>query len=213
MTALAARLGRVAVISGRPLSFLGPLVPAEVDLAGLYGLERRIGGVVTGDPDAEAWRAVVDATAADARTRFAGIDGLIVEPKGLSLTVHTRQAPTHAAAVESWAADAATRTGLVRRAAKASVELHPPVATDKGTVVAEWAADGSVAIFVGDDLGDLAAFDALEQLRAAEPARVTAAVAVGGSEAPAALLERADLAVDSPAGVLELLQRLLTAAS
>ena len=45
-----------------------------------------------------------------------------------------------------------------------SVELHPPVAVDKGTVLAELASGLAAACFIGDDAGDLPAFDALDEL-------------------------------------------------
>ena len=62
------------------------------------------------------------------------------------------------------------------------------------------------ACFVGDDAGDLAAFDALDDLAATGVAVVR--VAVTSAEAPAELLRRADLAVDGPAAVVELLRSL-----
>ena len=47
-----------------------------------------------------------------------------------------------------------------------SVELHPPVDIDKGTVVADLAADADSALYAGDDVGDLPAFAALDALAA-----------------------------------------------
>jgi trehalose 6-phosphate phosphatase len=79
---------------------------------------------------------------------------------------------------------------------------------DKGTAVEELAAGASAALFIGDDRGDLAAFDALTRLvdegRLAQAVRV----AVRSAEAPAELLERADLVVDGPVGALRLLDEL-----
>ena len=46
-----------------------------------------------------------------------------------------------------------------------SVELHPPIDEDKGTALARLAADhDGPVMFVGDDVGDLPAFDALDAL-------------------------------------------------
>ncbi len=45
-----------------------------------------------------------------------------------------------------------------------SWELRPPVPTDKGTVVTELAAGLAAVCFVGDDTGDLPAFEALRRL-------------------------------------------------
>ena len=55
----------------------------------------------------------------------------------------------------------------------------------------------------GDDLGDLPAFAVAEQVGGG------LRVAVGSAEAPAQLLDAADLIVDGPEGVRELLEHLL----
>lgn len=125
LDALALRFRRVAVVSGRPRSFLVERIGADVDLSGLYGLETRIAGEEAEHPDAARWRDVVAATVDD------GVAALppevLVESKGLSLTVHYREAPDAEAAVHSWAQGAAGETGLELRPAKRSVELHPPI--------------------------------------------------------------------------------------
>jgi trehalose 6-phosphate phosphatase len=88
-----------------------------------------------------------------------------------------------------------------------SWELRAPVRRDKGTVVTELAEGLSAACFMGDDVGDLPAFDALDRLDAAGVAVLK--VGVRSEEAPVELLERADVVVDGPAGVVDLLRRLL----
>ena len=57
------------------------------------------------------------------------------------------------------------RPGLVVHPARKSYELRPPVAVDKGTVVADLVDGMDAACFIGDDLGDLPAFDALDAAR------------------------------------------------
>jgi trehalose 6-phosphate phosphatase len=94
----------------------------------------------------------------------------------------------------------------VERSAKASVELHPPVPTDKGTVVEAAAGRFAAAAFFGDDIGDLPAFDGLDRLASAGLATVR--VAVRTEEAPAELLRRADLVVDGPEGALAVFEEL-----
>ena len=59
-------------------------------------------------------------------------------------------------------------------------------------------------VFIGDDLGDLAAFDAVDELRADG---VPGLLVCSGSTEETALAERADLVVDGPAGVVALLER------
>jgi trehalose 6-phosphate phosphatase len=61
-------------------------------------------------------------------------------------------------------------------------------------------------MFIGDDVGDLPAFDELDRLQSA--GRETLKVAVGGAEAPDQLLHRADVVVAGPGQVVDLLARL-----
>ena len=203
LAALADRYAVVAVLSGRPVSFLQEHLPATLELRGLYGLEAVSRGVRSEHPEAASWRAAVELVTAEALERF---PASLVESKGLSLTLHYRTHPSYAEQVLTFAGDAASRTGLALRAARQSVELHPPLAVDKGTVLTELASGLAAACFIGDDAGDLAAFDALDEL--AEAGTATARVAVRSAEAPAGLLERADLVVDGPAGAVALLRSL-----
>lgn len=206
---LAGRLGRVAVVSGRPVDYLASHLAAAGGtlLFGLYGLERGRAGTGGVDvvPEAEAWRAIIDDVAADADRGHPG--GVGVERKGLTVTLHYRAAPAEAGWVEAFAADQASRRGVVAHAGKMSVEIRPPVAVDKGTIVRELSDGLAVVMFVGDDLGDLPAFAELARLRAA--GMVTLGVASGGAETPDDVLDAADVAVDGPAGVVALLRELV----
>jgi trehalose 6-phosphate phosphatase len=203
LRALHDRYGRVAVISGRPAAFLVDRLGVGVPISGLYGLEEVDGlGQVTVAPEARGWSEVVADAAGRARDEL----GPVVEPKGASLTLHFRTAPERAGEVRDWAAAEATRTGLHVRPAKASVELHPPVATDKGTVVDALVAGLDAACFLGDDVGDLPAFDALDRFAAGGGHAVR--IAVRTDESPDAVLARADLVVDGPDGAMEVLERL-----
>jgi len=205
LTALATHYAVVAVVSGRPISYLQAQVPGDLVLSGLYGLETRRDGRHERHPEAAAWQAVVDAVAVEAAE--ADLPELEVEHKGLSLTLHFRTHQEHAAAALAWADDAAARSGLRVRRAKMSVELHPPVEVDKGTVVEGLVAGLSAACYIGDDVGDAPAFDALDRLAARGVAAVR--IAVTTSESVPELLDRADLLVDGPAGVLDVLRSLL----
>jgi trehalose 6-phosphate phosphatase len=207
LEALARRYGRVGVVSGRPAAFLQAHLGGHgLFLSGMYGLEvaPEDGGEIRVDPEAEPWRAVVERAAAAAGDLPAGVE---LERKGLSLTVHYRADPSQAAAAEAWVAAQAEAHGLAVHSARMSCELRPPVERDKGLVVAEAAAGRRQVCFLGDDRGDLSAFDALDRLAAGG---VTALrVAVSSAEAPDELLDRADLVVDGPQGALGVLRALL----
>ncbi|MDW3220689.1 MAG: trehalose-phosphatase [Acidimicrobiales bacterium] len=205
---LSDRLGRVAVISGRPVAYLAPMVPTEIDVVGLYGLEWRRAGVPGTLPEAEPYRAAVQELV-DAASASFGAE--VVEPKGLSLTIHYRSDPAVAPRMRDWVVEQGERTGMEHRPAKQSFELHPPVERDKGTALVELAAGLDPVAYVGDDLGDLPAFDGLDELAAKDV--TTLRVAVDSAEAPPILRRRADLVVDGPAGAEAFLRRLLAVAA
>ncbi|HEX2700265.1 MAG TPA: trehalose-phosphatase [Acidimicrobiales bacterium] len=214
---LAAVYRRVAVISGRPAGFLA----AHLELAahshggaagdglvavGLYGLERAEGDRVDTDPRVEEWLPVIEEVAALADAEAP--EGVFVERKRLSLALHYRTAPSHTDWATSWSAAQADRTGLLRHPARMSEELRPPLPVDKGTVVAGLAEDLGAVCFLGDDVGDVPAFDSLDELARTRP-MAAVKVAVRSEESPEALLDAADLVVDGPEGVVDLLRCLL----
>lgn len=202
---LSERYGLVGVVSGRPVSYLVDRLAAAGDrvwLSGLYGLEGTDAGRPVEVPGVGWWRPVVAEVVQRSRERF----GDLVEDKGLSLTLHMRTAPELDDEIRAWAAAESVRSGLVERRAKASVELHPPVPTDKGTVVEAAAGGMAAAAYFGDDMGDLPAFDGLDRLAAAGVDTVR--VAVRTEEAPPELLRRADLVVDGPEGCLAVFEEL-----
>lgn len=205
---LAGRYGRVGVISGRPASFLAEHLGGRgVFLAGLYGLEfvEEEGGGIQAIEEAAPWREVVEEVAAAGESTLPA--GISVERKGLSLTVHHRRDPSRAEESRAWVEAQAEETGLVVHPARMSFELRPPLKRDKGTVLGEAAAGLRQVCFLGDDRGDLTAFDTLDRM-AAEGATVLR-VGVDSEEAPAELLERADIVVDGPEGSLRILRGLL----
>ncbi|MGH9156079.1 MAG: trehalose-phosphatase [Acidimicrobiales bacterium] len=207
---LADHYGAVAVVSGRPVAFLArylDLAPGRrLQVSGVYGLESWDGAAAAGPDRFSDWRPVV-ASVAD-RAEAEAPPGVLVERKGLTVTVHYRTAPEAEPWVRRFAADQAARTGLAAHPARRSEELRPPVPVDKGTVVSDLASGLAAVCFVGDDLGDLPAFAALDAL-AATSGLAAVKVAVASAEAPPALLELADLVVDGPAGALAVLTALL----
>ncbi len=199
------RFARVGVVSGRPLAFLDEHLGGQgLSLAGLYGLERRRGEQLIPDDEAEEWRPVVEDVAARAPETVP--PDVRFEPKGLSVVVHFRTAPAAGEAARRWAEGEAARTGLALHPGRMSFELRPPVPTSKGTSLAAMLDGITAACFLGDDAGDVPAFEALDDLEAGGGRAVR--VAVRSQEAPPGLMERADLVVEGPEGVVDLLERL-----
>ena len=207
LAALAARVGRVAVVTGRPALVvveLGGLdvVPGLV-VMGQYGVERWSGGAVeAADPAPGLEDARAELPAMVARV------GAVLEDKGHSLVIHTRTAPR--GALERLAGPVTAlgeRTGLEVHPGRMVLELRPPSFDKHGALMAVASPPPSAVLFAGDDLGDGRAFDGVDELRASGVPGLT--VFSDSDEGPDELRERADLVVDGPAGVVALLRALL----
>jgi trehalose 6-phosphate phosphatase len=203
---LSRRFATVAVISGRPASFLVDQLGgiAGLHLVGSYGAEwAGADGDITTDPTVDQWRTAV--AEAGARLAAAAPAGVLVENKALSLTLHWRRAPE----AEPWVVNAAVveseRSGLEVHDGRQTLELRPPVPIDKGSVVEQLARGARHACFLGDDVGDLPAFAALDRL-AAGTATTVVKVAAADQECPPQVAASADVIVDGPPGALRLLQ-------
>lgn len=207
---LTGRVGRLAVVSGRPISHLAEYLDLPgVDLVGLYGLERIEGGRIIVDPRAMPY---VESVSEAARRVETAMPGLLVERKGgCSITLHWRRTPALGAAAASLGHRLALELGLEALPARMALELRPPVPLDKGTPVAHLAEGCAHALFAGDDSADADAFGVLGRMLA-EGRLVTAVrVAVGSTEAPLELLELADAVVSGPVGLAALLADLADA--
>lgn len=204
---LVERFALVAVVSGRPAGFLVEVLghPAGIHVAGLYGMEVAGPGAEARPTDeAAAWRPVVaEATILAAEGAPPGVE---IEAKGLTVTLHWRARPDAEPWARRFAEDEAARSGLRAQPGRMALELRPPVAADKGTVVRDLAPGHDAAACFGDDLGDLPAFDALGELAAGGMA--VARVAVVDPESPPEVAAAADVTVEGPAQAVALLHRL-----
>jgi trehalose 6-phosphate phosphatase len=188
---LVGRYALVAAVTGRPGALGQKIVGVDgMVVVGGHGLELA--------EDADEWRARLQ--------EFRCTVDWPVEDKGLGLSYHyrTHDDPEHARAELELVAQRAREAGLRPRFGRMVLEVLPPLDADKGTAVrALLQAPGLTrALFAGDDTTDLDAFRALDELE------VGVKVAVGSDESPPDLLERADLVVGGPAGLLELLRTL-----
>jgi trehalose 6-phosphate phosphatase len=207
---LADRYAAVALVSGRPASYLASHAAAPgVRYLGLYGLEELVEGRVQVDPRLQAARPAVAAAARDlAADPAVAESGAHLEDKRYAVAVHTRRVADPgrwAGPIGAAAARVAARHGLEVVPGRLVWELRPPVHSDKGDAVRRVVDEsGARALLVaGDDLGDLPAFAVAAELGGG------LRVAVRSAEAPAELLDAADLVVDGPEGVRDLLERLL----
>ncbi|MEV2247533.1 trehalose-phosphatase [Streptomyces sp. NPDC049970] len=216
LSALAPQVAAVAVITGRPADtavryggFAGVSGLDHLVVLGHYGAERwdAVTGAVHApapDPGVEAARAELPVVLEEAG---AG-EGAWIEEKGRAVAVHTRRAADPQGAFEALRAplgSLAARHGLIVEPGRLVLELRP-AGMDKGVALEEFVREtgAETVLYAGDDLGDLAAYAAVEKLRA----RGTGGLLVcSGSEVPE-LAERADLLLPGPAAVAALLRSL-----
>jgi trehalose 6-phosphate phosphatase len=188
---LASRYALVACVSGRTGDVARAIVGVpELTYVGEHGLEL--------DPDAERWRGRIRGFAATAPWP--------AEQKPLSAAFHYRTASDRKAArrmLEGVEADA-QEAGFRTRWGRLVLEVLPPIETSKRTAVTHLLAQSELrrALYAGDDSTDLDAFAALGELE------VGVRVAIVSPESPAQLREEADVVLDSPAALLELLHEL-----
>lgn len=215
LTRLAGLAGTLAVITGRPAA-------EAIDLGGLAGVP---GLIVLGHYGWERWQdgALMSPPSppgvAEARELLPGVlaaagapAGIRTEDKGHALAVHTRQAadPRQALALlREPVTTLAARTGLTIEPGRLVLELRP-AGTDKGSALTGLVSErkSSAVMFAGDDLGDLSAFGAVRALRASGIPGITVC---SGSAEVTELAAAADLVVDGPAGMMDLLTALAEA--
>jgi trehalose 6-phosphate phosphatase len=138
--------------------------------------------------------------------------GIRLEDKEAIWALHWRGADDDSAAREMLreTAQAASKRGLVPYWGRKVLEIRPPIAIDKGTAVARIVRRANVTgtLYGGDDTTDLDAFRELRELRAGGALTHTVCVGVKSSEGPKAIADEADIVVDGPPGMQELLARL-----
>ncbi|MBB1246694.1 trehalose-phosphatase [Streptomyces durbertensis] len=216
---LAPKLRAVVVITGRPAEtavayggFEGVAGLEHLTVLGAYGAERWDAATARlSSPPPHPGIDRVRAELPDLLRRLEAPEGTRVEDKGHALAVHTRRAVDPARAYR-WLreplADLAARHELHLEPGRFVLEIRP-AGMDKGTALTAFLdeCDAGPVLYAGDDLGDLAAFDAVEERRrTGEPGLL---VCSGDpDEQVTALQDRADLVVQGPEGVAELLTAL-----
>ena len=213
---LARSVQQVAIVTGRPALVATELagVTAHPGLGSLvvlghYGLERwdASTGRVTSEPVPEG--------VATARSRLpgllqeVGLPDAFIEDKESSLAVHTRRLPDPTGALERLRTpmtELADATELRLEPGNLVLELRPP-GIDKGVALRSLieSTGAQSVLYAGDDLGDLAAFKAIDEHRKAGLRAVLLATRSSGATE---LIEAADIVVDDPTGVVTVLTAL-----
>ncbi len=200
------------IISGRSLAEVKSIAAIEgIYYSGNHGLEIEGPGLSYLNPQAAAARPVFKALARDLEAALKDITGVIVQEKGLSVSVHYRLVLKDR---EKAVAEIVRRLtlpliagGKIRVfAMKKLWEIRPPVEWDKGKAVETIAGEiiktrkikSLLTVFLGDDTTDEDAFRVVRR-----PSGWS--VFVGGAKEDSA----AEYYLDSPAEVEEFLARLI----
>ncbi|NEB03799.1 trehalose-phosphatase [Streptomyces sp. SID13726] len=214
LAALAPKVASIAVITGRPAEvavrnggFAGVPGLEHLTVLGHYGAERW--DAVTGEVTAPEPHPGVAAVRAELPDLLAGTGAWVEEKGGRAVAVHTRRAPDPQAAFENLRAPLtglAARHGLIVEPGRLVLELRPP-GMDKGVALRTHLREtgATSVLYGGDDLGDLPAFSAVDDLRATGTPGL---LLCSGNDEVTELRKRADLVVDGPGGVVELLRAL-----
>lgn len=212
LDALRSRLALVAVVSGRDVLKARDMVELEgIVYVGNHGLERWHDGRVRVAEEAERYipmvREVVDALRL-------GLDapGLLVEDKGVTVSVHYRLSANPDGAREailSFLAGVSSAAGLRVTEGKMVVEIRLPVAINKGASLESLVAEGALrgVVYLGDDVTDVDAFRAVHALSAQGRCRGLA-VGVVGADTPPEVEQEADFVLRGVSEVEELLRSL-----
>jgi len=206
---LSRRYASVACISGRAAADVRRLVGVGgIEYSGLHGAELLEPNTKRAQVIPEFARYMPEVQRFASRNDSAELRALRVriENKGPIMTFHWRGAPDEEAAHARVRriAEEAEADGLWTHWGRKVLEIRPPVPIGKGRAVRELLARTPVraALYAGDDVTDLDAFAALEEVES--PVRV----GVRSDEGPEEIAERADLVVDGTDGMRELLAEL-----
>jgi trehalose 6-phosphate phosphatase len=218
LVSLADQVRTIAVVTGRParqVLALGGLDEVgdeigerghELVVLGQYGNERWTSSgrrVISPKPPAGLASLIGDLPRL---LRRAGIEDAFIEEKGLAVGVHTRRCPDPAGAFSVLLpvlTEAAQAKGLSVEPGRFVIEIRA-AGMDKGVALRSLVEEYDVGgiVFVGDDLGDVPAFNAVRELRAAG---LPGLLVASGTEEESALRELCDAVVDGPDGVMDLL--------
>jgi len=215
---LGARLGAIAIVTGRPVRTVLRLsgldkaaIPGRLLVLGQYGVERWQSdtGRIDEPPPPEGIAAAREQLPELLAEH--GLSDAHVEDKGRALGVHVRRLPDPAAAFDRLREPLrrfADSHGLLLEPGRLVLELRG-AGVDKGEAVRGLVDDvgAEVVVFGGDDLGDLPAYDAVDAMRSESDGPAGLLICPASTEQPI-LAARADLVVDGPEGLVAWLAEL-----
>ena len=194
----------VGIISGRSLSDISAMAGLpDLVYAGNHGLEISGPGLNFVHPEAGAFGKTLGLLVLDLQRDLFSLPGVLVEDKGLTISVHYRLTPDELVGeVESRFKAVVSPYlkpgGWKATAGKQVLEMRPDIPWDKGKAIAylqEAYPSASLTFYFGDDLTDEDGFEVVQSIGGI-------AVFVGQARQPTRAIHR----LDSPQEVVETLQ-------
>jgi len=161
---------RVAIVSGRALSDVRTRAGIRnVIYAGNHGLEIEDDVITFREPRAASLRCELKSLLLQLKLALSDTEGLEIEDKGYTLSVHFRRVTEH---LRDWVRNVATSTvarsrSFMCREGKMVIDVRPHVDWSKAHAI-KWIArqvcvPGTLPIFIGDDVTDEDGFAALPE--------------------------------------------------
>jgi trehalose 6-phosphate phosphatase len=216
MISISRRYGLLACVSGRRASDARAMVAiGAITYVGSHGAEMLGAGWTEAllDPALEEWCPKIDLFRRESDTRELQRRRVRIEDKRAIVAFHWRGAPDEQAAREAVDALAAhaSEQGLEVHWGRKVMEVRPPVRIDKGQGIATLlhGRTFAAALYAGDDTTDLDAFRVLRTLQS--EGRIGRALCVGvrSIDGPPEIEQEADIVVDGPDGMRDLLAALV----
>ncbi len=202
---LSACVGLVGVVSGRPSEFLKQCLPEDLFLSALvvgsYGEQIVLPGATevevvsqdkVGAPGGEA------ALAKGFRwvQKHLNSEGVELEDKPYSFTIHYRRAPDKRYVVEELRDQLEDEFGLISLVAKQAIEFFEGRRPSKVLPIKRFVQNYDFVVYLGDDVSDVEVFEYLHSSDTQRSASLK--IAVSSNEAPEDLNKLSDLSLDSP---------------
>lgn len=201
LTDLVGIIPLVGVISGRGAAD----VQARVGVPGMvyignHGLERWLNDAVDVPPHVAEFIPAMQAARDAINAKISAVEGMRVEDKGATLSVHYRLVDDHEAVKAQYdpvVREIAEQHGLRVFAGRMIFEVRPPIDMNKGSafdaVVREFKLDA--AVYLGDDTTDIDAIKAAQALRQSGDC-LAYGLGVASDETPQAVIDAADYTAD-----------------
>ena len=207
---LCQQIALVATVSGRPAAQVKEMVNVRgMVYIGNHGLERLVKDRAELTGDARGYSEVVQSAIGEL-SRLLSEEGLIIENKGITATLHYRRSPDPRLA-EKHILEAIRNSPEAKQLqvmpGRMAINLLPPITANKGTATLELITEYHLrrGIYLGDDVTDIDAFRAIHASSQKSDFQGWA-IAVTSEETPGLLVDEADFTLKGVRDVARFLE-------